>query len=383
MKKILAVLFLLFCQSAIGQSVYGFGDSIFNGYGTSNPATKTVPALASIFLGYPLVNEAVNGGVSANGAIIAQGVPITANDLALVNYGANDSQVYFTAPQQQYYAGFMMELAVRLAYPNRVLGGAMIQTPPGSWVARNPAPPAAPDTRFPWSKGYYSNTAGACISGQVSGTTIYVGLSATDWPGGLAAVWPGTETVTVAIDGVVQTSTLTSDWPGSAAGYFTQTSSYPYSARFTTGMPGNHNVSVCLQSGFVYFEYIAGSDQPAGPDIYLFTPSRTYQPADTNAPGPSLAFEQIIFNIANQLTADGRRVHAVDAYPLVGPGGVISDEIHWTDATHLAVFEAWQAVYSPPPPPVAPTYIPAYLCTNGTGYFGAKDMGCTINLQPL
>lgn len=381
MKKFFASLLIaftaLFYAPASAANLYALGDSIFNGYGTSGPG-KNCPALIASYLGAAYLNGAVNGTAADNGAISVQTISPTAADYVAINFGANDSQVYFTAAQWEYYRGFMMAQTVKLSYPSRLVAASMVQNPPGSWLPRNPDPA----NRFPWSHGYYSLTPGATITGHVSGTTVYVGLSGTDWPGGLATAFPGTQQVEVWIDGVKQARTVTSDLPGMATAYVPSTSSAPYLVRFPGLSPGDHEVKLILQSGFVYFDDITGSDQPQGPDIYLFTPSRTYQTGDTHAPAPSLAFRQIIFDIANQVgVADGRKIHAVDTYSIVGPGNVIADGIHWPDVTHQACESLWLTVYQPTAPPPAPTKFPAYPFWDGTNYYLSSDPAWTLNIK--
>jgi hypothetical protein len=296
-------------------------------------------------------------------AIDAQSVAFASGDIVSMMVGINDTQRYFTAAQQEFYRGFVLEAAVKALSTGSVYPAAMTQT--GSWIVREP------DVRIPWpSQGVISATVGSTLTTQVSGTAVYIGTTYQD----LAAA-AGQAQVT--IDGNV-VGVFSSYAPGMTTALNTQA---PAVIRFGGLTAGRHTVVVTLMSGIIYMEHITGSAAPLGTTLYLLTPSRTYQPADTEAPGPAIALGTIIKTTVSQLQADGYSVKLFDVYPLIGPGQVLPDEIHWTDATHEMIATDFEAIIGGAPPP--PTYIPAYLCTNGTGYFGAKDMGCTINLQPL
>ena len=353
-----------------------WGDSITYGYDASVPA-NSYPALTAAHFGYTLVNHAVPGSMALDVAIAANvyvlANTISAADSYLIMDGINDAQHYTTATQQAAYGAAITEIVSQFAYPSRVhcQDAAMVKVGP-AWT-----PTQLPG--MPWH-GCYDNNVGDTATTTVSGSTIIVGSILHDYLGSLSSYGSHVlGSANVLVDGVLAGSFSSDGWSDDTGA----TSFGPAAYRFTGFTNTTHTVQIVVTSGFIYFEYVLGSNQPVGPKVFLLTPTRTYQSTDNGT------IETILGNmeqtIVNQFVADGRPVYLSPTGPVITSSLVASDLIHPTDAGHAAlaaVVEASiQATLGPPPPP--PTYVPAYLCTNGAAYFGASDLGCSINLQPL
>lgn len=355
-------------------NLHGFQDSLSipNSPNLTDPSQSFLAIMAAA-RGATWVNHATTGQMAAEMAVAAQGVTFAPGDIVSMMVGTNDCQWpgYETAAGAGYYQGLVREAAVRALCPNRVLPAAMTQSPANSWHPQSTLPPWSPS-------GYYCNVAGATISAEVSGTDVFVGLSATDWPGGLNAIWPGTQLVEVRIDGNLMPQTITSDWPGCATAAHGSQTQIPSCFHFGGLAPGNHTVQLKLQSGFVYLQHITGSDQPAGPTLLLWTPSTTFQPAQpAGTIAASAAFGQKIIALGAELVAAGRDVKVADFGPHVTAADLGTDHIHWLIGTHASAGAFGLNALGAAVPPPAPVWLPqtALKKADGTLWFADDAVG--------
>lgn len=299
---------------------HNFGDSITAGAGAST-ITKSYAALLDASLGTPSVDHGINGSAAADQVIVARGVVTTPSDIVTIMIGVNDAQRYLDATTQGYYKAFVRELVSWQNMPQRVAGRSASMALTGTWADSLPVPA--------WSAGKHSNVAGSTASATVSGTSVYIGTILQDMnPGSLNG------SADVIVDGVT-VGTISSN----GAGMPTALGTYyaPAAFRFGGLAPGQHTVTVKVTSGWVYLEYLAGSDQPPGPPVYLSNVTRTFQVNDPATPAINAAFNAIIAGLVSDFQTDGRNVMLVDNNSIITQSDLISDMIHPNDGGHQKI----------------------------------------------
>lgn len=299
-----------------------FGDSITAGAGASSTANRYANLLAAS-LGRTLANYGVNGNCAADQAIVSRGVTFSASDIATLMIGANDSQRYFTTVQQGYYGAFVREIVAAALLPSKVKGRDSGMSKAGTWV----------DTQPSWSYGCRSNVSGSEATCTVQGESIYIGTILQDMNGGPlngeAEVWVDGEKA-----GIISSS---------GQGMPTAFNSYaPACYRFAGFSASTHEVKIKLISGWIYLEYVAGSDQPDTPSFYLSTVCKLFQQAQND--DPTIQKLNIIINaLAAEFIADGFDLTLVGNYHVIGQSDLIGDGIHPNDTGHAKLSEAFFA----------------------------------------
>jgi lysophospholipase L1-like esterase len=361
MKKfLLAILFV--CLPAYA-GVYVYGDSIpACTTGVSLPANCMVSRL-NVDLGVTATNSAVSGSQAADQAVVAKNHAPIAGDQFVVYVGTNDANLYLGDPTKQgYYRAALEYLLVWNATPTKT--NATAGTLTAGWFA----------DAYSSGVGEASFTPGDTATFTVSGTTVYIAMKY--YTGGYG-------TANILVDGVVKATYTATD----TAAYTTGLNAAPYDQVGLIRIPGlaagSHSVQIAVTAGtgtyppIVYLQWVAGSSQAAYTPVYVNTIHHWATYAGANTAANIDAYNAIQNSVIAELQADGLNIVSVN--PNLIASDISSDGIHPNDTGDGKIAAADFAAMSGPPPP----YYPAYLCTNGTGYFGAKDMGCTINLQPL
>jgi len=222
----------------------------------------------------------------------------------------------------------------------------MVKT--GAWANTQPG----------WSEGCSSNTAGSTASAVLKGRTFLVGTTLQDYFGSPV---PGVAEVRVDGD-------LVGAYSSNGQGMPTAHNTFaPAAFRFPGKEEGEYTVEVKVISGFIYLEYLLGSEQPQGEKIFALTPTRTYQPSDNGAMSTALGI--IVKQLVLDFQADGRDVHLVDVAAKQTPAHVTADLIHLNDAFNKIIADDVFAAYMSALPPPVFTETICYE-SEGKGYMG-------------
>ncbi len=382
MRKFLSSLVLIiafFSSPALASSpLVMFGDSICSPgvdssvQGISSSATDYA-ALISNSLGVTPSVECVTGAQAADQAIVAHNLAIQSNAIVTVEVGLNDELIYGSNTTLEVYAqAFLTDLLASPLLPNKIYGQSASCT--GSWTNSSP----------PWAKGVWSDTTGNSCQAQITGSYVVIGTILQTYQGNPV---PGTASVTV--DGSVVGSISSNGVGFSTQNGPTGETSCCYAPGayiFPTGSSGNHTIVVTVTSpsganpgpvpNILYLEYIAGSSQPSGPQVYVSNLVPTPTVSGNLTAANNATYDSLVSSVVSSFRNAGLPASLIDI-----SGMPASDQAtgslypHPLDAGHAYIANAFlAAINGPPPPPPAWTYseVQSYLGTpsgGGTSYY--------------
>ena len=374
-RNILYLLLLFFLPAHAVDNIYS--DSYAHGVGASNPPVTGFVPLLQVATGHTFNNQAIDGGMAADMSVKAHGVTQGAADWEIVQLGANEQHVYLgDATKQGYFRAFMLDIVMSGAAPSWTPATGMTASTysSGSWTTWT--------TTAPYAGAMQSWLGGSSLTGQFTGTALYVSVQLSEPAGGSALAG----TANVLVDGTV-VGTVTSNGTGMSTGQ--GTTAAPATYRFGGLSAGLHTAQIVMTSdvhsiaGLLRVIGIAGSGQTVKPRVVVGNIPKWTAAAYAQYGGSDaivLQYVTITNTIVQQAQTDGLNVLGVDNYTALNPAVNMLD-LHPNDSVYALIEQGYYAQFISGTPPVV--YVPAYLCTNGTNYFGAADVGCTINLQPL
>lgn len=299
-----------------------FGDSVTASFpGNSVPFEQMYITRLSAELHSPITVRAVSGAQAADQSFVA--TQCAAGDNATILIGANDARLY-GMPRIGYYEAFLRNLIVSMAAPNKIIARNMSLT--GAW-----------SNTMVNSIGKNTTSPGAKASAQVSGTSVYVSYIVQDnaAAGGIA---------TIKIDGSVVgsiNSTGTNMTTQNGLSYA------PACARFSGLSDGAHAVEVEVTSAgkIFYLDYIAGSDQPLKPNVYVGNVLRQ-RLAGLGTDTTVSAYNGVVDKIVTELRQDGLGITLVDVSSKLDPVADLLDGIHPNVTGQNKLFTEFRAAMS-------------------------------------
>ena len=315
------ILALLMVAPVNAASLVLTGDSITASF-PGNPVAPAdlYPAKLAASLGLTEYNMAVSGAQAADQSFAATVLVPSAANTHTVLIGANDARLY-PPSKLSMWERFTRDLILKNALPQRVTARSAGMTLSGAW-----------SNTLVNTVGKNTTAAGAKATAVVSGAAVYVSFIIQDnvSAGGVA---------NVKIDGVLA-GTINS----ASLGLVTQNGlTYaPGSVRFGGLASGSHTVEIEVTSSgkIFYLDFIAGSDQPSNPAVYVgevLRQSYAGYGSDANV----ALYNAALASITDDLALDGLDVSLVEL-DLV-PATDLADGIHPNTAGHQKIFDAFLA----------------------------------------
>jgi lysophospholipase L1-like esterase len=317
-----------------------FGDSVTLGVGASVPERGWARRVAAA-RGESLVNGAVSGTQVAEMADAVYRIAVSriAEDspppdrLWLAGY--NDMRFWGCSPSGlASFGGSLAALLTYLALPpeGRVCAQSPVVALSGTWMT-TPV--------YGGVVGRYSNQQGASLGAIVTGSTVYVGLTAltgVDAGGDAAIVVDGAEVIIAHCSGLPAL--------GTGRPYA------PLLVRVDGLAPGPHHIAVVVRSatGNVYVDWLGGNgDSALGAIVWLgdclaMTPEwyGTFAPYAAGSSEAVRRFRIVTRAVVARLRGDGLAIRAVnvgDAFDLVR----VADGVHPNDVGHAQIASAFLA----------------------------------------
>lgn len=301
--------------------MYSFGDSFVKGEAVAFPFPVQIAKAKNL----PITNYGLNGSQITDVADYAYTQNISPSDISILSVGVNDARTGLGNQVKLSWFGLIYKaITAFLAIPNtsKIFANNSTVVCSGPWIDGL------------WGFGKFTNGIGAKASFQIEGSTLYIGLVASD-------TWGGTFSITV--DGIVkEVGTCAGDGKIKTVLGRVWT---PFLIRIPNLTPGVHTVEITNTSSGGANNYI-GFDWAASPctaaSVFSSEISKLTQSGYNMYGGSDIqvdCYNRIIGQVIGELYSDGLSTYLV-ASP-INQNTDLADSLHPTQTGYQKIANAF------------------------------------------